>query len=546
MNSKTAPHDVIHTALQSLDISLDHSQQCLDEAANWLQDDGLDDPELVDLTHLPFVTIDNEDSRDLDQALFIESTTDAGYRVFYALADASYYVKPGSALFNEALLRGTTYYTPLLAAAMLPTQLSEGLISLNPEVTRRALVFDMKLNADATVSNCTIVRAKICSQAKLSYSGVQQWLDADAIADAITDPNADAAGATDGDATNTLPYHQSLRNLKVLGNLLITTSEKRGVIQFDRQSTQISIAGTPPCLQATVRERFETERYNEQISLLCNMQGAELLLGLAGVTDVVQSIFRVHEAPLKKSLNQLKATLDTFADSQDEPYRWRWNKDQSLANYVQELPEDEVNVRRVRAIQRQIMQAQRGSTFTPEPGEHHALKVNSYARFSSPMREVVGIFTHKELLEALSGELFDNDADDKLREQVIDAANNARQRQRKLDKQIEFAALHSVFDERLNAQTSGWQAGTVVGVRTDKLYISLDDMALDVKIYRDDIDTAFSTTYTMDNISAKPFDTTNAPTWTLGEGLQLRVTLFDEARQRFVFTIRSLTSAEQP
>ncbi len=519
MNSKTAPQDVVNNALKLLDISLAHTPQSVEETAHWLQNDGLDDPTLVDLTHLPFVTIDNEDSRDLDQALYITGGDNDDYQVHYALADASYYIQPGSALFNEALQRGTTYYTPLLAASMLPTELSEGLISLNPDVIRRALVFEITLNADATVTNCKIVRATIRSQAKLSYAGVQHWLDSD--------------------APETKPYHPSLRRLKTLGTRLIALSESRGVIQFDRQETHIRVVGTPPYLQATVRERFETERYSEQISLLCNMQGAQLLLGLSGVTDVVQSVFRVHEAPLKKSLNRLRETLNAMADSQEEPQRWKWQNEQSLADYVNALPDDNANRPKVRAIQRQIMQAQRGSTFTPEPGEHHALKVCSYARFSAPMREVVGIFTHKELLEALSGQAFDNEADNEIREQVIESANNARQRQRQLDKHIEFAALLSVFGKELDTDSVIWHTGTVIGVRTDKLYVNLDGMAMDVKVYRDDLDTTFDTQYTMDSITASPADA-NAPVWQLGQGVELQIADFDSARKRFIFSIGAI------
>lgn len=89
-----------------------------------------EDKDLKNLLHLPFVTIDNQDSRDLDQALYI-SRVDGGYNILYALADASYYAPPGSPLFKEALKRGTSYYLPGLCIPMMPKELSEGLISLN-------------------------------------------------------------------------------------------------------------------------------------------------------------------------------------------------------------------------------------------------------------------------------------------------------------------------------------------------------------------------------------------------------------------------------
>ena len=509
------PDKVIADALESLDISLEHSAEALAETRYWLDNDGLDDPALTDLTSLPFVTMDNEDSRDLDQALLIEQADQGGYRVRYALADASYYIRPDSALFEEALQRGTTYYTPLLAAPMLPVPLSEGLISLNPDVTRRALVFDIWLDDSATVQKCDIVNARIKSQAKLSYAGVQKMLD--------------SADAVPSDAR---PFLQSLSLLQILGNKLIANSEARGVISFNRVETIITSRqehpGEPPRFHAGLRTRYETERYNEQISLLCNMQGAELLLALSGVSDVVQAIYRVHEAPLRKNLSRLRQVLDSFAnilsktdsagadsldtDSYDASLpasRWRWQAGQSLAEFVAGLPDDVEHRRKVKAIERQIMQAQRSSEFMPEAGEHHALKASSYARFSSPMREVVGIFTHKELLEALSGQLFDNDADEALRARVIDTANSSRQRQRQLDKMIALAALQSHFLHdlqrvALHDQAPDWHTGTIMGLRSDKLYISLDDLAMDVKIYKDDLNDQYSCSYVFSETTAQP------------------------------------------
>lgn len=518
MSTRSNPHEVILKALESLEIQLEYPQSCIDEAAYWIENDGLDDPQLVDLTHLPFVTIDNEDSRDLDQALYIKRNEN-GYKIQYALADASYYIRPGSALFAQALKRGTTYYTPGLAAAMLPVELSEGLVSLNANETRRALVFDMSLDETALVRSCNILRARIQSQSKLSYTGVQQWLDSD--------------------AQDSKPYHPSLRLLREVGKKLIAASEARGVISFNRTETQINIMGSPPRFQASLRERVDTERYNEQISLICNMQGAQLMMGFTGVTDVIQAIFRVHEAPLRKNLSRLRETLDALAQAQDSPELWQWQHGQTLAEYVAQLPAESQYSRRVQAIQRQIMLAQRGSNFTPEPSEHHALKASSYARFSSPMREVVGIFTHKELLEALHGGRFDNDADHKLREQTIEAANTARQRQRQLDKKIQLATLNDMFVDELNASEVPWHEGTIVGMRSDKLYIVIDSLSIDVKIYRTDLDMTYATTYTIGDVIALPSNTC-APDWQLGQGVKLQVERYDAALSRFVFALESL------
>lgn len=513
--AKDSPFLIIAKALESLEIQTEYSGLSLSEAAHWTKHHGINDPTLTDLSQLPFVTIDNPDSKDLDQALLIERHK-AGYRVRYALADAAYYVRVGSALFTEALSRGTSFYTPTMAVSMLPTELSEGVVSLNPQVDRRALVFDMTIDADGVVNRTDIVRARIRSQAKLNYAGVQAWLDQE-------------SGPTQA-------YDESLRLLKELGNILIAAAARRGVVRFDRCETQIQVAGTPPSFEATVRKRYDTERYNEQISLMCNMQGAQMLLALSGQSDALQAIYRVHEAPLRKRLKELRSTLEAFALKQEEPQRWQWNPEQTLADYVESLPEQPQHRRRVKSIQRQIMQSQRASQFQIDAGEHHALKAASYARFSSPMREIVGIFTHKELLEALSGHYFNAENDIALRDVVIEAANTAKQTQRRLDKAIEFAALEQMFMRELSTIPAPLHTGTVIGMRRDRLYISLDSMAVDVKVYKDDLDKQYAASYAIDQVQMTS-TSESAPDWQLGDEVQLSIISFDKTRRRFVFKL---------
>src|SRR5690606_32133331 len=148
------------------------------EVAHFLQNPGIDDPGLTNLTHLPFVTIDGETSLDLDQAAYVERDVH-GYVVYYALADASYYVQPGTALWEEAMRRAASYYLPAIMVPMLPRQLSEGLVSLNPDVERRALVLRTRLHADGSLRQTSqaaatdALRARIRSRAKLSFGGVQ-------------------------------------------------------------------------------------------------------------------------------------------------------------------------------------------------------------------------------------------------------------------------------------------------------------------------------------------------------------------------------------
>ena len=532
-------------ALESLGIRKTHSHECLEEASYYLQNNrqnsGLDDPELLDLMHIPFVTIDHEQtgnfsgestldfahnnkqefSGDLTQALYVERDAQ-GYRVMCALADVSYYIKPASALFNEALQRGATIRTPVLTIPILPLELQADLISLSPHAPRRSLVFDIRLDHNATVLSCNFLRARICSTAKLSYGGMQQWLDSD--------------------SAETQSYHASLKSLRQVGATLIEAGRAQGAVYFNKTKAEVTVAGTPPRFIAATRERFDTEHYCEHIRLICDRQGAAALMGLEGVTDVLQAMFQVHELPLKKSLNTLKATLNEWANSDAQPEMWLWRDGQTWVQFLESLPKEKIHCRRVHAIERQIMKAHKSSTFSPEAGEHHALKTSSYIRFSAPLHDVVGIYAQGELLEALCGVRYDDDTNHTtrgvLKEKVINAANAAREQQRTLDKKIALAALHSFFKHEVEDNDAPWHVGTIVGIGSDKLYVSLDDESLDVKIYRSDLEATYATQYTSTytHVIASNED---IPSWQLGQGVHIRLQRYDVATQRYVFWLQA-------
>ncbi len=511
MNAKQLLTDV----LQRFRIETDHSKQVHNEVKHWQQHPQIADPKLLDWTNQAFVTIDNPDSRDLDQALLIESSTQ-GYRCRYALADASFYVKPGSHLFKEALKRGASYYLPGRSIPMLPVALSEDLISLNADVQRRALVFDMWLTPEGVCTQTDIVRARIQSFAKLSYEGVQRWLDE------RPDPN---------DPEIPVQAQVSLKLLKELGQKLIDQAQDRDVIQFDRRETDIQLNGEQ--FELRERDRYDTERYNEQISLLCNMQGAKLLQALDRIHPDMQPIFRVHEAPLKKSMKAFQENLTALIESKQLGTRFQRQAGQSLADYIASLPNDAQSKRLVQAIERQVLMTNQASKFRAEPGRHHALGAESYARFSSPMREIVGIYTHKELLEALGSKApIDPAVDASIRAEIIEAANSAKQRQKQIGKAIEFAVIDNHLKHDLEHDNPHTHLGTVMGFRSGKIYVAADDLAVDLKVYLDDLAHQYQSPYSLTDISAKPTDP-QQPSFVLGDAVALSVRAFDKELRRY-------------
>ncbi len=447
------------------------------------------DPSLKDMTQLAFVTIDNDDSRDLDQAMYIKRC-DEGYQVYYALADAAYFIKNGSALFKEALRRGSSFYLPQFTCPMLPAALSEDVISINPNVDRRALVFTMTLDKDGNCLKTVLERCRVKSRAKLSYKGVQEY--------------HDAKLAGKGHRLGGKDYTETLDLLKEVGDLRIAEAQRRDVVRYDSAEISIGLNNDKTGFRDYVHTRYDTDKWNEQISLLCNAEGAKFFLQDLDKNPQVQPVFRVHEAPEEEKLASLVGFIDNLVKEHDirPADGWKWSPGSvPVAHYLADIDklvaqesnvEKKAEMQRVSdAIERQFLMANHRSVFSVNVGEHYALGIGSYARFSSPMREVVGIFTHKEALEKMFPNLASNDEwDEELRLRVIKVADDSKQKQSKINKAVLELAIeqfgrHTMLVPLKNRVRHD---ATIMGMTHDRVYVLTKNPEVDIKIYKDDMD----------------------------------------------------------
>ena len=445
----------------------------------WQASPGIDDPSLDDLTHLPFVTIDEPHSKDLDQALFVESRSAGGWTVWYAIADAAYYAPPGTALFAESLERGSTFYLPGFVVPMLPRSLSEGIVSINAHVDRRALVFRVELEPDGEVASTRIVRGRVRSRCKTSYQAVQAYYDDGTV------PESEA-GSEDGIA-------RGLDTLREVGEARMRRAAEHDVVQVQRREISVSVDDSEDGLRfiAMADPRYDSERYNEQISLLCNVVGARFLA--EGDDDRVQGIYRFHAPPDDYKLDRLRRQIDALVrhhshTRSDQPQldAWRWRRGrESLADYMARLPATSDELARLRsALHRQALLAGGRAGFGPVPGVHHGIGAEAYARFTAPMREVVGVFVHKETWEKLGLVTPALAADDeRLRDEVMSAADRSRQLQRRLDHDTNRLVLDQLFGDDLARSEPPARPATVLGIDRTKTYVQLDDPPIDVKVY---------------------------------------------------------------
>ncbi len=427
-----------------------------------------DDPALDDLERLPFITVDPAGARDLDQALHLGRRPGGGFVVRYALADAAHFVAPGSALFAHALASGASFYLPGLRVPMLPPRLSEDLVSLVPGRARRALVVECRLGAGGEVESTRFVRARVRSRARLSYRGAQRFFD---------DPW--------GGARRHREWLESLELLAEVGGARLAEAQRRQVARIHREEIELQPdEAQPGGFRASARARLPVEEWNEQLSLLVNVEGARLLAAGLG-QERVQPVFRVHPGPSPEDLEQLARRLAVLASRRGlDPGRWAWDPDGSdLGSFLARLPRAGRAARLARAIDRQAIRIQQPSRYAPEPAPHSGIGAPHYARLSSPMREVVGVFTHKEVLELLGAVPCGRTQDDlALRERVVEAGNRSRELQRRLDK----AAARVVLDRWLSVRGEGALVSTVMGFGHDRLYVQLDLPRLDLKVYLGD------------------------------------------------------------
>lgn len=495
-----------------------------------LDNTGLDDPALEDQENLAFCTIDGSDTMDLDQALQVEKTS-AGYTVRYAIADAAYFIRPGSALFEEALKRGTSYYLPGLMIPMLPRELCVDVISLNENVSRRAIVFEITLNNNGEYLKTRIVRAKIKSRGKLSFKEVETFF-----AGKSKSIRHDEELAT------------SLGLFKEIGLLRLKLAEERNIARFHRTEVNIKLGQDGLVFNLLDNVRNEVELYNEQFSLLCNIAGAKLLADKGeSFAKFVQPIYKVHPPPSNDKLKAFEAAIKQLIhvhQLEDKEWLWQHNGDLSLSDYLKKLPQTGAKNRVAQAIHRQALLTNTRSSFSEKPGRHFGVGADVYARFSAPMREIVGIFLHKELMEKIVGcdSICSDEQDEIFREQIILAANRAKSIQRQLTNEANLLVIDQVFNTEFenSKENTPLHKGTVIGLGRDKLYILLDDIPIEVKVYIRPLEGFWKASLKIDLDQLSLINSQNQDQIvSLGDEVEISVVSKDNTKHRWIFQLHN-------
>jgi exoribonuclease R len=347
---------------------------------------SLADKALVDRRHEPFFAIDNPGSTDIDQCMRLEKRPDGGYVVSYALADPAAYIKPGMALFDEAMQRGASYYLPGLSIPMLPDVLSQGVISLNAHEDHRAMVIEIRLDQHGTVEGKpTVQRAVIHSQSQLTYEGVSAELE--------------------GQGTISVDEHRQpvpaavraqLALFQEIGAKRIIKSKERGVVEPDRREMHIGFDDGRFFLKDSKSNL--ASKLNAEFSILANVGGAQNLLSSTVPGLFLPGIFRTHDEPGAGAYQALARQANVVIRQHGLPDTWQWLPHQeplsAWVDRLKTLPSSDRQRDLSLVLQQAAVRINVASEYQRQPGIHSGLKVDHYGRFSAPMREQVGLMSH--------------------------------------------------------------------------------------------------------------------------------------------------------
>ncbi|MBC7602801.1 MAG: ribonuclease R [Ramlibacter sp.] len=436
----------------------------------------------VDLSDIPLVTIDGEDARDFDDAVYCEQAKvgrGKGWRLLVAIADVSSYVETGSAIDIDAYDRATSVYFPRRVIPMLPEKLSNGLCSLNPEQDRLCMVADMLINGDGEIHAYQFYPAVMWSHARFTYTEVA------AILSNTRGPEAARRKAL-------VPH---LENLHDVYRGLLKARNARGAVDFETTETQIICDDSGRIERIVPRVRNEAHKLIEEAMLAANVCSADFIQ-----QSKHPGLYRVHEGPTPEKKEVLRGYLKAMGvglSITDDPLPAEFQK---IALAVKERPD-------AQQIQTMLLRSMSQAIYTPINAGHFGLAYDAYTHFTSPIRRYPDLLVHRVIKAILHHRKYElpvlptpGEAHEKLARRLASRVKAPSNRLKKAPvtqtrevQAWEAAGLHCSANERRADEASrdveAWlkckymrehlgeeYSGVVTAVTTFGIFVTLDQM----------------------------------------------------------------------
>jgi ribonuclease R len=342
-----------------------------------------------DLTHLPIVAIDPEDARDHDDAIWASPREDGdGWDAIVAIADVSYYVRPGSELDREARARGNSVYFPDRVVPMLPHELSSDICSLKQGETRAAMACHLHVGKDGSLKSWRFSRAKICVAANIAYEDAQAAMDAAGEKTAEFSSSPCSMPEIEGRVPVKL-VEKTLKPLWACWRALLAARNKREPLELDLPERRVMLDEKGRILSVAPRERLDAHRLVEDYMIAANVAAAKAL-----ERKKAPVMYRVHEAPGREKLVALKDYLATF----DLEFALGQVIRPATFNRIIERIGPDHDARH--EIMEQLLRTQMQARYAPDPLGHFGLALGSYAHFTSPIRRYADLLVHRALVSS--------------------------------------------------------------------------------------------------------------------------------------------------
>ena len=372
----------IEIAVRKYSVPHEFSQACLTLAKTLPEKvRPVDRADRVDLTDIPLITIDGEDARDFDDAVYCTPAKvgrSKGWRLLVAIADVSHYVETGSAIDVDAYDRATSVYFPRRVIPMLPEKLSNELCSLKPDVERLCMVCDMLITGDGKIYAYQFYPALMFSHARMTYTEVASIL----------------SNTRGPEAMRRKERIPELMNLYDVYRALLKERQTWGAIDFETTETQIICDDSGRIEKIVPRERTEAHRLIEESMLAANVCSAEYLL-----QGKQPALYRVHEGPTPEKRETLKAYLKAIGVNMTLTEDPAPKEFQAIAQATKDRPD-------AQQIHSMLLRSMQQAIYTPFNSGHFGLAYEGYTHFTSPIRRYPDLLVHRAIKAKLLGKTY--------------------------------------------------------------------------------------------------------------------------------------------
>ncbi|NWA60107.1 ribonuclease R [Pantoea sp. B9002] len=451
----------------------------------------------VDLRKLPLVTIDGEDARDFDDAVFCEKKRGGGWRLWVAIADVSYYVRPGTPLDDEAHQRGTSVYFPSQVIPMLPEILSNGLCSLNPQVDRLCMVCEMTISSSGKLTGFKHYEAVMNSHARLTYNKVWNILQGDA------DLREQYAAQ--------VPHLQELHNMY---QVLETAREQRGGISFETDEAKFIFNAERRIERVERTSRNDAHKLIEECMILANIASARFV-----EKNEEPALFRDHDRPSEDSIKSFRTVLNELGLSLPGGAKPHPTDYAALLKQVADRPDAEM-------LQTMLLRSMKQAVYDPENRGHFGLALASYAHFTSPIRRYPDLLLHRAIKYLLAKERGEVDGITTPTggyhydmQQMLQLGQHCSLTERRADE-----ATRDVADwlkcDFMQDQVGNVFNGVISSVTGFGFFVRLNDLFIDGLVHVSSLDNDY---YRFDAVGQRLIGESGGRTYRLGDAVEVRV-----------------------